>query len=119
MDDDEYIGSIISLMLDDSGYDTFIAWNGDEALEKFRAAKDLQRPFEAVILDLNIPAGMEGSETMEKLRIMDPGVKAVLLTGDINHPTVAHYAECGFKTVLLKPFTRDELMQAIQCALDG
>jgi CheY-like chemotaxis protein len=117
MDDEEFVGSVIRLILGRSGYDTCIAGNGDEAIKKFRAAKDLQKPFDAVILDLNIPVGMEGSEAMEKLRGMDPEVKAVLLTGDITHPTVARYAECGFKAVLLKPFTGDELMQAIQCAI--
>ncbi len=62
---------------------------------------------------------MEGHEVLEKLRAMDPGIKAILLTGDINHQALAHYAECGFQTVLLKPFMRDELIQALESAITG
>jgi CheY-like chemotaxis protein len=114
LDDDVYVRIIIRSMLRDLGYSVSITRDGDKAIKKFQAAKDLQRPFDAVILDLVVPGGMDGHEVLERLRAMDPGIKAVLLTGDINHQALAHYAECGFKTVLLKPFMRDELIQALE-----
>jgi CheY-like chemotaxis protein len=48
---------------------------------------------------------------------LDPEIKAILLTGDINHQALEQYMECGFKTVLLKPFMRDELVQALEQAI--
>jgi CheY-like chemotaxis protein len=119
MDDDEYIRSILRSMLRDLGYAASITRNGDNAIKKFQEAKELQQPFDVVILDMVIFGGMGGDEVFEKLRAMDPGIKAVLLTGDINHQALAQYMECGFKTVLLKPFMRDELVQALERAITG
>ncbi len=119
MDDDSLVRSVIRDMLTESGYDARITRNGDEAIEKFKAAKALGRPFDVVILDLNVPFGMEGTGAIEKLLDIDSEVKAILLTADIAHPMVAHYEECGFKAALIKPFTRGELMQALKWIIAG
>lgn len=117
MDDEEFVRSVIRKMLADSGYATCMTRNGNEAISKFMSAKTDEKPFDAIILDLNVPSGMPGGEAITQIRTLDPAVKAVLLTGDITHPAVASYEECGFKTVLLKPFTRDELMEALNSAI--
>lgn len=117
MDDDEYVRGVIRSMLQGYGYRVCIAKDGNEAIRKFEAAKKLRRPFDALILDLVVARGMTGHEALEQLRIMEPGIKAVLLTGDINHHALVRYSECGFKAVLLKPFTRTELIQSIEWAI--
>ena len=119
MDDDDYVGSILRVMLKQIGYKARIAWTGDAALKEFEAARTRKMPFDAVIIDLNIPTGIQGDQAMARMRGMDPALKAILLTGDITHAAVKNYAEIGFKTVLLKPFTREELQQAIQTAMGG
>lgn len=113
MDDDAYVTEILCDMLNESGYEACAASNGDEAIRRFTRAKTLGRSINTVILDLNIPSGMDGSETIGKLRDLDPGVRAILLTGDISHPEITRYRESGFRAVLLKPFTRAELMEAL------
>lgn len=118
MDDDALVRKVIRTMLADAGYAASVAVNGKDAVEKFRQATALQKPFDAVILDLNITSGMQGSETLEMLRAMDPSVRALLLTGDIVHPAVAHYEACGFRAVLLKPFTHGDLLDALHCTLN-
>jgi CheY-like chemotaxis protein len=118
MVDDEYVRRIIRSMLRDLGYCASITRNGKTAINKFQEAKDLQQPFDVLILDLVVPGGMDGHDVMARLRAMDPEIKAVLLTGDINHQAMAHYTECGFQTVLLKPFMRDELIQALEGAIN-
>jgi CheY-like chemotaxis protein len=119
MEDDVHVRIIIRSMLRDLGYGACIARDGEKAIKKFQAAKDLQRPFDMVILDLVIPVGMEGHEVLERLRVMDPGIKAILLTGDINHQALAHYTERGFQAVLLKPFMRYELSRTLELAAGG
>lgn len=113
MDDDVYVTELLCTMLNESGYEACAASNGEEAIQRFTRARTLGRPINTVILDLNIPSGMGGSETIGKLRDMDPGVRAILLTGDISHPEISRYRESGFRAALLKPFTRAELLQAI------
>ncbi len=114
MDDEEFVGSVIRLMLSKSGYTARLTKNGEEAIEQYLKAKSRARPFDVVILDMNIPAGMDGPEAMKRIRALDPEIKAILLTGDINHPAVARYEEYGFRAVLLKPFTEFELIDALK-----
>ncbi len=118
MDDDAFIRGIIRGMLMESGYEIRVAGNGTQAIEYFKEAKASGSPFDAVILDLIVPSGMGGDEALEQLRVIDPEVKAILLTGDINHPAIKHYPVLGFKTAVIKPFILDELLHAIQRASD-
>lgn len=119
MDDDEDVGSVIRTMLKNSGYSTRLTWTGDEAVQEFESARSRQRPYDAVILDLNVPIGLQGDQAMAQMKGMDPSVKAILLTGDITHSAVSDYEEIGFRAVLLKPFTREELLHAIQLTIAG
>lgn len=116
MDDEPMVGKVIRKMLAECGCAAALTCSGSEAVKLFMSAKSENKPFDAVILDLNIPRGMQGDETLEQIRALDPDVKAILLTGDISHPVVSCYEDRGFKTVLLKPFTKSELEQAIQLA---
>lgn len=118
MDDDAFIRGIIRSLLMDSGYEIRVAGNGIQAIEYFKEAKASGNPFDAVILDLIIPSGMGGDEAIERLRVIDPEVKAILLTGDINHPAINRYTVLGFKTAVIKPFILDDLLQAIHRASD-
>lgn len=119
MDDDTYVTEILCTMLKESGYEACTARNGEEAISRFVRAREHGRPIKTVILDLHIPSGMGGSETIGKLRDMDSGLRAILLTGDITHPAIACYRESGFGATLLKPFTRAEVLEALNWVSDN
>ena len=70
------------------GYEVALASDGDEAVSLFRKAKKAGEPFDAVILDLTIPGGMGGRETIKKLKKIDPKVKAVVASGYSNNPEI-------------------------------
>jgi CheY-like chemotaxis protein len=116
MDDDPFIRRVIRSLFRDSGYDMRAVKNGVEAIENFKKAKALGNPFDAVILDLHVPPGMGGDETLKKLRDVDPEVKAILLTADICHPAVSDYETLGFKSAIIKPFSLSDLRQALDRA---
>lgn len=117
MDDDPFVGSLIRSLLKDSGYEARITKSGIEAIEYFREAEVHGNPFTAVILDLHVHSGMGGDKALEKLRDIDPEVKAILLTADICHPAVTDYKLLGFKSAIIKPFTRNDLQLALDQAL--
>lgn len=117
MDDDPFIRSLIRSLLKDSGYGVRVTKNGAEAIEYFKEAGIHGEPFDAVILDLHVHAGMGGDKALEKLRDIDPTVKAILLTADICHPAVSDYETIGFNSAIIKPFTRTELQQALDRAI--
>lgn len=60
MDDEELVRDVMEAMLGNLGFEASFALNGAEAVGLFRKAKESGRPFDAVILDLTVPGGMEG-----------------------------------------------------------
>ena len=55
-----------------------------------------QEAFCVVIMDLTIPGGMGGKETIQKLRNIDPMVKGIVSSGYSNDPIMASYERYGF-----------------------
>ncbi|MFQ5638972.1 MAG: response regulator [bacterium] len=116
MDDDLFIREITRKMLNRLGYDVECVENGNEAIEMFQSAQETQQPFEAVILDLNIPNGMGGEETISYLKQIDPKVNVIVASGESNHPVMADFRRYGFRVALSKPFDLDDLSHALRAA---
>ena len=114
MDDEGMVRKIAEALLKHIGYEVEVARDGSEAVEIFRKAKTSQQPFDAVILDLTVRGGMGGKETMGKLLEIDPKVKAILSSGYLNDPVLIEYERYGFKGFVSKPFTMDELRNAVK-----
>jgi DNA-binding NtrC family response regulator len=79
---------------------------------------DSGKPFDVVVLDLIIPGGMGGKETIEMLKTVDPGVKAILTSGHAVDPVLTNFWEYGFFGVIRKPFVIKELDVSIRQALE-
>ena len=77
MDDDEAIRDVLVDMLTQLGYQSQGAREGAEAVALYQQAQDTGQPFAAVLLDLTIPGGMGGRETIAHLRAIDPQVRAI------------------------------------------
>jgi len=72
MDDEFLIREVAGKMLADAGFTVEKAATGEEALNLYKKALLSGSKFDAVILDLTIPGGMGGKETVEKLIQIDP-----------------------------------------------
>lgn len=118
MDDEAIIRDIASQMLNYLGYSVELASDGQEALTKYRQAVKQGVPFAAVIMDLTIPGGMGGKETMEHLLRMDPEIKAIVSSGYAHDPIMADFRMHGFKGVLPKPFSMDKLSNILKRVLN-
>jgi CheY-like chemotaxis protein len=91
--------------------------DGAEALEVYEEARQSGRPFDTVILDLTIPGGMGGLETMKRLRASDPSLKAVVSSGYSSDPVLHDYESFGFKGALSKPYTIETLGEMIDAII--
>ena len=73
------------------------------------ALEGLTGPFDAVIVDLTIPGGMGGADTIEVLRKLDPEVRAVVSSGYSDDPILANHQQYGFAARILKPYKAADL----------
>jgi PAS domain S-box-containing protein len=117
MDDEEAIRGLLVQILTLSGYETEVASDGAEAIARYKQAKKKRQPFDAVIMDLTIPGGMDGKETMKCLLDIDPQVKAIVSSGYANDPVMADYRQYGFMGVVVKPFKMVELTEVLHQVL--
>ncbi|MGA8244541.1 MAG: response regulator [Methanoregula sp.] len=114
MDDEEIILDVSREVLRFLGYDAAFAKEGGAAIGLYRQEKEAGRPFDLVIIDLTIPEGMGGRETVEKLRSYDPGVKAIVSSGYTNDPVMQDYANYGFSGRLTKPYRINEMKTLLE-----
>lgn len=111
VDDDELLGATIQQQLGKAGHKTVFFHDPREALaffEKHPSTIDL------AIIDHRMP-GMSGPELAEKLHAMMPRLPIIVITGFSEHPGVDF---SGYK-LLMKPLTRDVLLEAVENLLAG
>ena len=114
MDDEKDVRETVKEMLKHLGYEVRTAEDGRQALDMYTKAQAAKNPFGAVILDLTVPGGLGGRETMEKLYKMDPSVKAIVSSGYANDPIMANYQQYGFAGVVPKPYKIEDVSKALQ-----
>lgn len=110
VDDDENIAELISLYLIKECFDTEIALNGEEALEKFR----VYRP-QLVLLDIMLP-GIDGYDVCREIR-KDSNVPIIMLSakGEVFDKVLG--LKIGADDYMVKPFDSNELVARVQAIL--
>ncbi len=81
VDDQELILSMLLKMLEFLGYRGVGVKSGEEAVKVFQSHLEQGNPFNAVIVDWIVPNGMNGKETFETLKRLDPTIKGILSSG--------------------------------------
>jgi CheY-like chemotaxis protein len=76
VDDEEAVGYVFERYLSIKGYRVSVVYSGEQALERFR----LDRP-DLVITDYKMP-GMNGDELLRRLRALQPGLPAVIISAN-------------------------------------
>lgn len=117
MDDEQIIRDVAEQMLAHLGYTVASTKDGLEAIEVFREAMEAGKAFDGVILDLTIPGGMGGVDAIEKLKEVDPSIKAIASSGYSNDPVMADFKKYGFTGVIAKPYRIAELAKVVAEAI--
>ena len=113
MDDEEIVLRSLGHLIKYIGYDVEFSRNGTEALDLYKKNKDAGTPFTLLIMDLTIPGGMGGKDTLREIIKIDPKVKAIVSSGYCDDPVMANYREYGFKGMLPKPYNVIDLSEVI------
>lgn len=117
IEDDDAIRELITLMLTHEGHTVVTAANGREGLEKFQVGA-----FDLLITDLVMPE-KEGIEVLREIQGKDRNLKTIAMSGGGKFGGADTYLRLasllGAKTILAKPFTRDEFISTVNDVLGG
>jgi len=119
MDDEECILNILHNALSAFGYSPFLSRDGGEAIELYLTAVKSGKPFDALIMDLNIKNGMCGEEAISRLLKINPEVKAIVSSAEYDRPAMRNYKDFGFKGILPKPYSLNELKTELNKLIRG
>jgi len=111
VDDEREICALIAMLLEDRGHTTQCVASGEAALE----AAGEQRP-DLVLLDMRL-GGMDGLETLRRLRSIVPGTPIVMMTAFGNVPAAVNAMRFGATDFLSKPFSNEALLSSIDSLL--
>lgn len=95
------------------------AYQGSQGVEKIQEALAAGRPYALAFVDVRMPPGWDGIETIQRLWAADPDVQVVVCTAHSDYAWDQVVREVGRSDSLLmlkKPFDRIELIQ-LACAL--
>ncbi|MFH0994497.1 MAG: ATP-binding protein [Pseudomonadota bacterium] len=117
MDDEAMIREITGEMLRHLGYDVDCAENSDQTLDLYHRGIKSNKPYDAAILDIHIPDGVGGIETLQRLSTIDPGVRAIVSSGYSVDSVLTDFRNYGFTGCLAKPYRLEELEKTLQDVL--
>ena len=113
MDDEDFIKDVMGSMLEMLDYEVDFADDGTQALSMYQEAMEKNRRFDAVIMDLTIPGGKGGKETIQDLLKLDAEAKAIVSSGYSNDIIMSNFKEFGFAAVIAKPFQIEDLRKVL------
>ena len=109
VDDEAMILDMGLKMLERLGYSVLGAKEGEEAVEIYKAKKDV---IDLVILDMIMPK-MGGGEAYDRMKEIKPNVKVLLSSGYSIDGPAKEILQRGCNAFIQKPFSMKDLSQAI------
>ncbi len=113
MDDEDMVRSVAFSLLRRIGCDVDCVTDGEEALSAYKKAAVSGKPYDVIFMDLTIPGGMGGKETVKQLLSLYPEAKVIVTSGYSIDPVMAHFEEYGFKGCVVKPFSLGTLKNTL------
>jgi UDP-3-O-acyl N-acetylglucosamine deacetylase len=112
VDDEPSILRSLAGILGDEGFQVAQAKDGETALRLVR-----EHPYDLVLLDIWMP-GMDGIQTLQRLRALKPGVCMIAMSGHGNIETAVKATKLGAFDYLEKPLSLDGVLSAVNAAFD-
>ncbi len=111
--DDDKAGREVALFnLRKAGYEVAAASDGQEGLDAFAAGS-----FDLVVTDVKMP-GISGIDVLRRVRATSPDVPVLVITAFGNVDTAVTAMKEGAYDFIGKPFHRDQLLLAVEKALE-
>jgi len=103
-DEPDFLETLVN-RLGKRSIDTAGVRSGEEAVEVMK-----KQLFDVVVLDIKMPGGMDGIETLREMKKIQPLVEVILLTGHASVETSIEGMKLGAFDYLIKPIKLEELL---------
>lgn len=113
VDDDKLQRIVYARLLDKLGYRTNVKESGEAAIDFLKT-----NPHDLLLLDMKLGSGIDGTETFCRSLQINPGQRAILMSGLADTDRVQIALEMGVGPFLRKPITLEALAKAVRAELD-
>jgi two-component system chemotaxis response regulator CheY len=111
VDDSALARRMIRQILESGGYEVEEATDGAQALERYFLNRH-----DIVFLD-NVMDRMYGLEVLMKFRELNPDVRVIMATADVQTSTKEEAKAAGASAYITKPFNREKVLQLVSSIL--
>jgi DNA-binding NtrC family response regulator len=112
IDDEMVVLNSCRKILSAEGYELQTVRTGVEGLERLSREK-----FDLVLTDLMMPE-MSGIEVLKRIKLLDQDLVTIMMTGYSTVQTAVEAMKLGAYDYIPKPFTYEELLEAVERALE-
>ena len=112
VDDEASIRESLQGILEDEGYQVATSPSGEDCLELLRKTS-----FDVVVLDVWLP-GMDGLETLEKIRALDDPPEVIMISGHGTIETAVRATKLGAYDFAEKPLSLEKTLILIKNAIE-
>lgn len=109
-DDDEATRDLVKRALEADGHHVELTQDGTEALERLTAAPDT---LDVLVSDVHMP-GLDGIDLAKRAIAAAPGIRLLLMSGFAEELERARALPSDRLAVLIKPFTLEQIRQAVR-----
>lgn len=119
IEDEENIRAILRVLFTSHDWLADYCASGQEGLTYFQRALEDNKPYDLVFLDLTLPGELDGRETFQSIKNLDPYVKAVITSGYTEDPVILNFKQYGFSMAITKPFRISDLEKTLLTLLNS
>ncbi|HGG59087.1 MAG TPA: sigma-54-dependent Fis family transcriptional regulator [Gammaproteobacteria bacterium] len=112
VEDEAILAKTVARYLRKHGFDVRTASDGHAGIEDVKSYQP-----DAVLLDFNLPGGMNGLEVLKRIQAIDSSIKIVMITGQGNTRLAVDAMKAGAYDYLSKPLALSELKLLLERAI--
>lgn len=113
VDDEPRLRQIIVTVLIKCGYQVYEAEGGIEAIDTYRRLMRQNEEVDLVIMDLTLKNGLNGVETLHKIKELNPSAKVIVSSGELVPQNKSDYLDLGFCDILPKPYMASNISKLV------
>jgi CheY-like chemotaxis protein len=115
VDDEHLVRIMVQLGLERNGFEVWLASSGREAIQLYRKHRGR---IAVVLLDVCME-GLDGPQTLDALRELNPSVLVCFMSGDTGAYRPEELRQRGAAYVIAKPFRLDQLANTLRLLVHG